>query len=213
MSRKNVILASILLLLAAGWSAAQDSEPEETPFTPQNRTNQRSLGDQSFGITAGVFVPLPTYLLQSYGTYSPGFTDSKLSVGGMGSLTYSFYLNDNLKLGVNLTGSFTRDINSIFAYLIPVSIKASWEFHPWSRVSIPVHLSMGMCMTSWNDYFVIDMILKPGLGVYWDYSYEWSFGMDFGYWFIPQLGTGSGNENQRSIASFLDISLTAEYHF
>ena len=215
MSRKTVILISALLLLSTAWVSAQESDPEESPFTPQVRTNQRSLGDQAFAITAGVLFPLPTYLLNDWPAagFSKGFTDSQLAVGGMGSLTYSFYLSGNFKLGIQVTGSFARDINYNYAYVIPIVAKASWEFHPWSRISIPVHMGLGMAMTSWNDFFTIDPIIRPGFGVYFDWNYEWSFGMDMTYWFIPQISTSAEFKNQRSIAGFLDLSLTAEYHF
>lgn len=213
LSRKIALLLAALLLANIAWVGAQESDPEQDPFTPQSRTNQRSLGDQAFAISAGLFVPLPVYLLNDWpkAGYTKGFTDSKLSIGGLGSLAYSFYLSGNFKLGIQVTGSFARDINYNFAYLIPIVAKASWEFHPWSRISIPLHIGLGMVMTSYKDYFVIDPIIRPGFGVYFDWNYEWSFGMDMSYWFVPQLG--SSDKSQRSIAQFVDVTLTAEYHF
>ena len=53
LSRKLLILLSVLLLLSAALAGAQESDPEDTPFTPQSRTNQRSLGDQWMKICPG----------------------------------------------------------------------------------------------------------------------------------------------------------------
>ena len=213
MFNKISLLLAVLLVSGLAGLGAQESEPEEGPFTPQIRTNQRSMGDQTFAITAGVLFPLPTYLLNDWpiAGYEKGAIASNLSVGGVGSLAYSFYLSGNLKMGLQVTGAFTREINRNYAYMIPIVIKTSWEFHPWNRVTIPVHLGAGLVMTSYKDFFVIDPILRPGFGVYFDWSYEWSFGMDTSYWFIPQIG--ASNKSERSIGQFMDLTLTAEYHF
>ena len=213
MSRKATLFIASLIFMIAGFAGAQDNEPEEDPFTPQIRTNQRSMGDQAFAITAGLFFPLKTYLSNDWSEagYSTGLTDSHLGVGGTGGLGYSFYLSGNLKLGLELAGSFSKDINSNYAYTIPIFLKGAYEFHPFNRISVPIHLGLGICMTSWKDYFVADLILKPGFGVYFDWSYEWSFGIDTSYWFVPQWSPD--DKEQRSIANFMDVTLTAEYHF
>ena len=200
--------------LSAG-PASEDPPPEEGPFIPQFRTNSRSLGDKSFAITAGIYIPLFTVLLHDWpgGGYDAGVYPPKLTAGGSGSLAFSVYLSSNLKLGLQLAGAFSPDINRNFLYVVPVTLKASWEFHPGPRFSIPLHLAAGVSMTTWKaDNFRADMILRPGFGFYFDWSLEWSFGIDFTYWFIPQTG-GLAKQHERSIGNFMDISLTAEYHF
>ena len=195
--------------------ASEDPPPEEGPFIPRFRTNSRSLGDKSFAITAGIYIPLFTVLLHDWpgGGYDAGIYPPKLSAGGSGSLAFSVYLSSNLKLGLQLAGAFSADINRNFLYVVPVTLKGSWEFHPGPRFSIPLHLAAGVSMTTWKtDNFRVDMILRPGVGFYFDWSLEWSFGIDFTYWFIPQTG-GLAKEHERSIGNFMDISLTAEYHF
>ena len=195
--------------LASASPASEDPPPEEGPLIPRFRTNSRPLGDKSFAITAGIYIPLFTVLLHDWpgGRYDAGIYPPKLSAGG------SVYLSSNLKLGLQLAGAFSADINRNFLYVVPVTIKGSWEFHPGPRFSIPLHLAAGVSMTTWKtDNFRVDMILRPGFGFYFDWSLEWSFGIDFTYWFIPQTG-GLAKEHERSIGNFMDISLTAEYHF
>ncbi len=203
----------LIFLLAAALLGAEESESDRDSFTAQLKTNDRAKGDQSFAISAGVFIPLPVYLLHDWPEtgYSKGPTKSKLTAGGFGSLSYSFYITGNIKAGLQLGGSFTRDINKNFMYSIPIVLKGAYEFHLFNRISIPVFLGLGINMTSYEQNFLVDMMLRPGFGVYFDWTYEWSFGMDFSYWFVPQLSPKF--RNQRSIGNFMDITLGAEYHF
>lgn len=213
MRRKFLLVVVSLMILNFGFLGAQEEPPEGSPFTPQSRTNQRSLGDQSFAISAGVIIPLFTVLLNDYpdAGFSAGATDSQLSVGGMGSLAYSFYLSPNVKLGLQLAGTFQWDINRNLLYMIPITIKGSYEFHPLDRLTIPIHLALGINMTSWNDFFQVDFLLRPGFGVYFDWNVEWSFGIDFTYWFVPQLNVPT--DGQKALANMMDITIGAEYHF
>ena len=214
MLKKYILIAASLLMLTQGFLSAQEGPPQDVPSVPRFRTNSRSLGDKSFAITAGLYLPLFTVLLHDWpgAGYDAGVHPPKLSPGGTGALTFSFYLSPNLKLGIQLAGAFSADINRNFLYLVPVTIKGSWEFHPGPRFSIPIHLAAGISMNTWKtDNFRVDMILRPGFGFYFDWSLEWSFGIDFTYWFIPQ--TSLEKPQERSIGNFMDISLTAEYHF
>lgn len=213
MLRKLLLLVISLLFLNFGFLGAQEDVPEDDPFTAQTRINQRSLGDQAFAISAGVIIPLFTILLNDNpATGDPaGVADSQLSVGGMGSLTYSFYLSSNVKLGIQLGGTFKWDINRNLLYMIPITVKGAYEFHPLSRMTIPIHLALGINMTSWKEEFVVDPLIRPGFGVYFDWNVEWSFGMDLTYWFIPQLN--STDKRFNSIGNFMDVTVTAEYHF
>ena len=211
MPRKIVIPLLAVFLLTINIVGAQEGDEPDNPFTPQTRTNERSLGDQTFAISLGILGPLSTVLLGGPAGYTSGITDSHLSVGGVGSLTYSTYLSPNIKVGLQLAGSFTKEINDNWLYMIPVTVKGSYEFHPWNRITIPLHLALGINMSSWKQNFTVDPIIRPGFGVYFDWSTEWSFGADMTYWFVPQL---SADDNEYdAIGNFLDATLTAEYHF
>ncbi len=209
-----LFLVSSMLVLNAHSLIGQEVLPDEDPFVPQLNLNQRSLGDQSLAITVGIFIPLFTILLDDFPntSYKAGTYPPNMYAGGAGSLTYSIYLSPNWKIGLQVSGSFSQDINENFTYMVPISLKGSYEFHPWGRVTIPIFLNAGISLTSWkDDNFLVDIYLRPGVGIYFDWSYEWSFGLDVGYVFVPQLG--SENANERSIGNFMDITLTAEYHF
>lgn len=210
------VLFILLVLVNIHSIFGQEKDPDipiATPL-PKPQINQRTLGDQFFAITAGVYIPLFTVLINDWpdSDYKAGSYPTNLYAGGSGFLTYGVYVSPNWKLGLQFGGSFAQDINDNFAYTIPIAIKGIYEFHPTGRISIPVFLGTGIAMSSWkDDNFLVDWILRPGAGFYFDWSYEWSFGIDFTYWFIPQLGIE--NDNEKSIGNFMDITLTAEYHF
>jgi len=205
----KALLIIVLFPLFTGITGAQ----EENPFTPQNALNQRFQGDQTFSIAAGTVIPLFTVLLHSIdiSEKEAGVTKAQLSVGGVGYLSYGVYLLPNIKLGLQLGGTFERDINRNLLYMVPLVLEGTYEFRPLSRMTIPLHLGLGINMTTWKEEFEVDFLLKPGLGAYFDWSTEWSFGVDIYYWFVPQLS--SKNEQYDSIANFMDITLVAEYHF
>ena len=213
MPRKLIIIAISLILLTVGLLAAQEDSPGEDPFTPQAKNNQHSLGDQAFSISAGMIVPLFTVLLNDNDATGDqaGAVDTQLSLGGMGSLAYSFYLSSNVKLGIQLGGTFQWDLNRNLMYMIPIAVKGSYEFHPFSRMTIPIHLALGINMTSWKEEFVVDPLIRPGFGIYFDWNVEWSFGMDFTYWFIIQ--TNANDKRFNSLGNFMDVNMAAEYHF
>ncbi|MCK5250410.1 MAG: hypothetical protein KAJ98_10630, partial [Spirochaetaceae bacterium] len=118
MLRKLSLIVISLLLLNFGFLGAQEEPPEDDPFTPQSRTNQRSLGEKYFAISAGVIIPLFTVLLNDNSATgdSAGVVDTQLSVGGMGTLAFGVYLSPNIKVGLQLGGTFKWDINRNLLY-------------------------------------------------------------------------------------------------
>jgi len=209
----KTLLTIALSLLLTGIGGAQEDTPEENPFIPQNTINQRYQGDQSFSISAGTIIPLFTVLLHNIdiSDKGSGATKTQLTVGGVGYLTYNLYAHPNIKLGLQLGGSFEWDINRNLLYMIPLVLRGTYEFRPLGRMTIPLHLGIGVNMASWKEEFEVDFLLKPGFGLYFDWNVEWSFGIDFCYWLVPQLT--SKDKQYNSIANFMDITLVAEYHF
>jgi len=209
----KTLLIMALPLLFIGVIGSQENTPEDNPFIPQSKINQRYQGDQSFSISAGTVIPLFTVLLHdiSISEKGAGASKTQLTVGGVGYLTYNVYLFPNIKLGLQLGGTFEWDINRNLLYMIPLVLRGSYEFRPLGRMTIPLHLGLGINMASWKEEFEVDFLLKAGFGMYFDWNVEWSFGVDFYYWFVPQLA--SKDEQYDSIANFSDITLAAEYHF
>ncbi|MDC7232490.1 MAG: hypothetical protein PQJ58_04625 [Spirochaetales bacterium] len=190
------------------------SYAEEAPENENNeniRIEYHSMGDQVFGINAGLFIPLfmnnPSL---SWGD-SEAFKSTNLSVGGSGSLYYGAYINNNIILGLQVGAIFSSSPNDHNFYMIPITFKGTYEFQFFQNlISVPLSLGAGINMSSYQDNFHVDMILKPEAGVYWNYNSDWSFGLNTSYWWVPQIYK---DREYSRIGNFMDVSLSAIYNF
>ncbi len=172
--------------------------------------SQYSLGDQTLAINAGLFVPL--FLLPT-GTWllapsAPG-GPSHLSLGGVGSFAWAAYVTPQLRVGAEVGGTFTFSPNLTALLMLPILAKASWSFtiYPFE---IPVSFAAGMNIVKYVDQTTIDLLLRPGVAVYWIFNSSWSFGVNFNYWFDMQFAQNPSNSRT---ANFLEVSLSALYHY
>jgi len=169
------------------------------------------MGDQIFSINAGLFIPLFIHN-PSPASGEDAINSSNLSIGGTGSLYYGAYLNNNFQLGMEIGAMFSRSPNDNNFYMVPITFRGSYEFQLKNNLfSIPVFLGAGMCMTSYLEDFHVDMIFKPGAGFFWNYSSNWSFGTNMTYWWVPQIYPSDSELNR--LGNFMDVSLSAVYHF
>lgn len=199
----------LIFILFSMLSYAEEAQEDENPL--ESRVEYHTMGDQVFGISAGLFIPLfynnPTL---SWGD-SDAFNSTNLSLGGQGSLYYGAYLNNNVILGMEVGAIFSSSPNSNNFYMIPITFRGTYEFQFKNNMfSVPVYLGAGINMSSYQDSFHADMILKPGVGAYWNHSSNWSFGLNTTYWWVPQLYK---DREYNRIGNFMDVTLSAVYHF
>ncbi len=167
--------------------------------------SQYSLGDQTLSLNAGVFVPL--FLVGG----KPMVGTTNLSIGGVGSIDWAAYLSSNVRIGASIGGTFTFDPNFTALLMVPVIAKISYliDFYPWE---IPLTLGAGMNIIKYSADSTIDFLAKPGTGLYWTYNSSWSFGLNLNYWWDMQFG-GGGFVGNSAVGNFLEISLSAFYHY
>jgi hypothetical protein len=200
--RKPTLLTILLLVVFVATGMAQETEEDEL-FVPTN-----SLGDQTLGINLGLFVPL-------FFSGSPdGYEAANLSLGGVGSLRWESYLNNEWKVGAELGGSFSFTPNGRALFLVPISARGSYIFnaYPWE---FPVTVGAGINFASLDELVKVDPFVKAGGGAYWNFSTQWAFGLDAFWWIIPQVyfsGSPAGASETR-VGNFLEITLSALYHF
>ncbi|HET6485112.1 MAG TPA: hypothetical protein VFH83_01760 [Spirochaetia bacterium] len=196
----SVLLCS--LLLAAVLSVA----PLAAADNPPAQTSQYSLGDQTLTINAGLFVPL--FLLPTW-TPLVGSSPPHLSLGGDGYLSWAAYVTPHVRLGIDVAGTFSFDPNNNALLMLPFIAKVSYSFNAYP-FEIPISLGVGMNVIKYTDLSTIDLLVKPGVALYWIYDSSWSFGLNLGYWFDVQFDTNPANSR---VGNFLDISLGALYHY
>ncbi len=202
MHRSRIVSLVLLTLVLSTTALAQESEEPEL-FVPTH-----SLGDQTLGINLGLFVPL------FFSGSAAGIEASNLTAGGVGSLDWGSYLSNEWKLGVELGGSFSFTPNGRALFLVPVTARASYFFnaYPWE---FPVTVGAGINFSSLEQLVKLDPFVKVGGGAYWNFSTQWAFGLNTVYWIIPQIyfnGSPAGAQATR-VGNFLEITLTALYHF
>ena len=183
--------------------AAISSSPLVAADAPKNQLSQYALGDQTLAINAGLFVPL---VLMPTGTWLLAGNPPQLSLGGIGSLSWAVYVAPTVRVGADLGGTFTFSPNTNLLLMLPILAKAAYVFtiYPFE---IPVTFAAGINILKYVDQYYVDMLLRPGGSLYWIFNSSWSFGLNLNYWFDFQFSS------KYRVGNFLEVSLTALYHY
>ena len=194
-------IAIALLVLASLSAPAFAADDSAGPST-----SQYSLGDQTMSINAGLFLPL--FDLPSGVIFLAG-SPPQLTPGAVGSLSWAAYVAPQIRVGVDIAGNFMLDPNSNVLLMLPFVAKASYifSFYPFE---VPVTMGVGANIVKYTSLSTLDLLLRPGAGLYWIYNSSWSFGANLNYWFDMAFNT---NPASTRYGSFLEFSLSALYHF
>jgi hypothetical protein len=193
----TVIIAVAITLVPNSHVFGQEAEtgPAATP--------QYSLGDQTFCINAGLFLPM------FFMSWAPSVDPANLSPGGMGSIQWQAYLTPQIRIGGELGALFALSRNTNFLFMADLTAKISYVFTVYP-FEIPIFLGVGASLVRYQDSQTIDPLLKPGASFYWIFNSSWSFGLNVVYWWDMQF---SSIPEQSRVGNFLEITLSALYHF
>jgi len=197
----NKRAALLALLLAFGATSGAIAQDENIDIY--------GIGDQTFSINAGTILPL--FIFGVDGNAYGGF--SKLSLGAAGSLRWGTFLNNEMTIGVDVGGMFAITKLDRVLVMLPVSALYTYalRFYPFE---VLFQAGLGVNFTKLVDDLYIGPVLKPGASFYWNYSGEWSFGIQAEYWFVPEIYFGKNiPAEQSAFGNFLGITLTTLYHF
>jgi len=169
-----------------------------------NAPAQYSLGDQTLSINAGGFFPL--FLVGG----SPNVGSLNLSIGGVGTIDWAAYIAPHWRVGASLGGAFTFDPNFTALLMVPIVAKIQYliDFYPWE---IPLTFGAGMNIVKYSADSTIDLLIKPGTGVFWSYNASWSFGLNLNWWWDMQFT--NANSSGYTAGNFLEVTLSALYHY
>ena len=192
----------ILFLLSFGQSLYAQEEEEDPPESDwiDIVTAPYAQGDRCFLVSLGIIIPL----------YFSGIEDNQhgLSVGGFGSLSFNYFLTSNIFLGAEISGMFSGTRAGNMLYIIPFGARIGYQFY-YRRFEVPVSLMIGGASQRYLEKSYFGPILKPGVSAFWRYNPDWSFGMNAVAWVVPQWPKNGNN----SIGNFLELTLSARYHF
>jgi hypothetical protein len=190
-----VLFSALLARPVVGF--AQDEQPPE-------QVGVYSLGQQVFGLSLGLFIPL------FFMDFDGGALDTNLSVGGLGSLQWGIHLDNHWLLGAEIGGIFAKSLQENFMYMLAITAKGAYIFHAYP-FEFPVFLGAGMDVIKYGAQSHVDFILKPGFASMWKYNVNWGFGLNVVYWWVPQPWPAEPAKGL--MGNFLELSLTAQYSF
>jgi hypothetical protein len=230
MQKAGAFFLSVCLLLAQGlFIFAQEAEPGEAvpgeampgemepgeampgiggevPAEPGWDTYIQSLysrGDKNVTISLGLIFPLA---FVNRGEVLPM---QMIPVGGTGSLAYNYFFDSHFFMGgeVGLMFIGTRRKNTFLSF--PFGLRGGGQFII-GRFEFPLSLSIGLAPQRYLDETYFGMYLRPSVAAFFRLSPEWSFGVNTGWWWIPQWP----KEKKHSVdGHFLDFTLSARFHF
>jgi hypothetical protein len=192
------VVAAVLFLAALPLTAQDVPETDPAPSA-----SVYALGDQALVISLGPFIPL--FFLASNGDTAP----TQLTLGGTGSISWMAYLSGAVRVGAEIGGMFAFSPNGNVLLALPILARAQYvlTFYPFE---VPLSLGVGMNIVKYQDLATIDLLIKPGVSGLWIYDSKWSFGLNLAWWWDMQFATDPA---QSRVGNFLEVSLTALYHY
>ncbi len=168
-----------------------------------------SAGSQTFTMSTGLFLPLFFIFPEQSNTIVSAA--DHLSIGGTGSLEWASFVSNRLSLGVELSGTFDFTVNGDTHVLVPLTGKVSYLF-PVGSFEIPIFFGAGIAVNKVTDQVYFGPVFKPGVAAYWNMNLKWGFGLSMQYWIVPEIYFGDQSD-RTAFGNFLDISISARYHF
>ena len=204
---KKLLFLLIILAVSVAWLSAQDQDSDDD----YSGIAAYTTGEQLFTVNAGPIIPLFNWAPNPEAGTDYIVPLSNLSVGAAGSLNWGAFVADNLLLGVDISGMIGWTANRTLS-MVPISFRTAYYFlyYPFE---FPVYIDAGFSFNSLGDFFTITPCLRPGFGAYWNINGEWALGLSTEYWFMPEIYFDAATANQTRVANFLQISISAVYHF
>lgn len=211
---KGMVLLCLLLCVASGLFAQDIIISDEVP--EQNTVITRVLGDQYLNISAGLQIPLFIH-----NPNPPSGTDAigniNLNPGVISSIAWGVFLENNFSLGLDVSATYSTDLNAKSFFAVPIGIHADYFFR-FFPFELPLHLGVAIDIMSYNSIITPGLLAKAGLSFYWNTFDDWSFGLNLMYWWVAELHFADDNPrtpdpNMTRFGNFLEITLSAMYNF
>jgi hypothetical protein len=214
--RKGCSFLFVLLLFTAVFPvSAQEGGEDDTRIPIESdwdtaRYTLYSAGDKTFTMAIGALFPA-LFLNNNWESYATSYPVGNINIGGTGSLSFNYFLSPYLFLGGEIQGMFAGTLGGNMIYIVPMGAKIGWQFIA-GRFEFPLSFMVGIAPQSYGGnagYF--GLFLKPQGAVFWRFNFEWSFGLNAGWWFVPQW-PAAGPEYNR-YGNFVELTLAARYRF
>jgi len=203
--QKAVALFFILFL---GFSvllfAQDDSEPDVEPDWNIGKNDLYSRGDQLMSLSLGVGFPIVSL-------NNGKVKDHKISppVGGTGAINYAYYFNSYLFAGGEASLLFFSTIGGNTLFLISFGPKIGTQFI-LGKFEFPIFAGLGASIHTYLDFGYFGFYMKAGVSAFFRATHQWSFGITSNFCWYPEWPDDS---KKNMDGFFIDVALTARYHF
>ena len=197
-----LFLALPLLVLPASAFSQNQNENDEEDIVISAYT----MGDQMFFINGGLMVPL------FFQSLSGEVAKTNLSLGGIGSLAWSAFLNNKLFLGAEIGGMFAVSPLKRVLIQVPITARLGYMFHRYP-FDIPLLFGTGIIFTKLQEELYVGPVFKPGASFYWNITNEWAIGLNCVYWWVPQIYFKEELKEYSRFGNFLEVSISGLFHF
>ena len=166
-------------------------------------------GSQRFTISAGVDFPLSITRFADNTTKT--FFDTKLSLGGYGSICYQLNVSPQIALGCEIGYMFNFVIDGKLVTTVPIIAKATW-LPVQGTIDIPISLGAGICYLSLSDGgSYLPFYVSAEIGLQYYFTENWGIGVNTGVWMIPEIYFSSAAKEKNAFATFLPATLMVTY--
>ena len=194
----------------------ENTPPERQPEAPPpiisewifDNDNAYRRGDRTFLITFGFMFP----------TVFGGAVENNnhnMKTGGSGTLAFNQFLTSNIFVGGELSGMFASTVGKNTYTVLPAyGLKLGYQFVLW-RFEFPLSFFVGaghQRRRPLEDAYY-GPIFKPSASVFWRFNQEWSFGLNTVWWLIPQWPAEREGFKHNVYGNFLELTLSARFHF
>jgi hypothetical protein len=159
-------------------------------------------GDKTFVISLGILIPT---VFTGYGLHGD---PHNINLGGMGSLAFNYFLGSHLFVGGELGGMFASTLGENMLFMVPFGFRVGYQFL-LGRFEFPLSILIGAVPTKYLDQDYLGLIIKPGASGFFRFNSDWSFGLNANWWMVPQWP----KDGENVLGNFLEITLSARYHF
>jgi hypothetical protein len=191
---------TVLCASCAVFFFAQEAPGGELPPSIESesdfvyRANQR--GDQYIKINLMVDLPIKPDI-------------EHLMVGGTGTIGYMRFLDSFFALGADLSFGYNVTIGSNVFTFVPIMFKAKYQ-PVYKKFEFPLSLGVGAAFENYLNRTYFGLVVKPEVAAYYRIVPEWSFGIHYGIYFMPQWYSDP-QYNYTGIIQ--DLGLSGRYHF
>ena len=202
MFKAGALILTLLLILTVQL-AAQDSPDVETEWD-EYPYDYYARGDQTFFVNLGVAFPI-LFVMDGVVNNSGWKT-----VGGGGTLIFNYYLLPRLYIGGEVGVMFIGAQNDTTAFLIPLGARVGTQFIA-GRFEFPIAFTVGVSWRRFQTRGHFGFMLKGSASALFRATAQWAFGLTTSWYFMPEWTRDTGSKNV--YGNFLDVTLTARYHF